>query len=161
MNKISTTNWRDVRSCLNQRDQSIETWSIHVDELAQWRPKKESLDAWLAQLQSIYNDALLVVADDAVVAVTLCLEPSTNIEMFKKPKSLTVDLLTPPSLYVLKPGLSFPSAGEEYYRVLNPSEFGCSISHGTMIGRSARSVQELESAWEFDNTIYIASRFGD
>lgn len=160
MNAPSTPSWVDVRACVDQRDRSFETWSIHVDEIAQWRPQHDSFDSWFRQLCDIYRDACLAIAGSGAVAVALSLEASAELETFTKPTGLVVDFFTPPSLYVLRTELLFPSAGEEYYRVLKPDEVGGVEPKGVVIGRSARSLQGLENGWEFDNTIYVASHFG-
>ncbi len=149
-----------LRSCIAQRDRNIETWSTHVDEIAEWAPAHQSFDEWIGQLLNLYSVACEMAVSTEVVAVALSFEPSSELTTFRNLGDIVVDFFTPPSLYILKQDLTFPSAGEEYYRVLSPIEIDRVSIKGFVIARSARSLQGLQSGWEFDNTIYVASGFG-
>ena len=98
---------------------------------------------------------------EEVVVAALSFEPSSELETIGNLADLTVDYFTPPSLYVLRQDLTFPAAGEEYYRVLKPIDINSTLPKGVVIARSARSLQAPQNGWEFDNTIYVASGFGD
>jgi hypothetical protein len=151
----------DLRTVLSQRDYTLETWSVHVDELTQWCPLSDSFEHWLEPLCLIYEEACALLVNDSVV-VALTLNPTSQLDTFNSMSTLIVDFFTPPSLYVLKAGLSFPLSGEQYYRVVPHNEIAANanmIKAGRCIVRSARSLQALERGWEFDNTLYIASKF--
>jgi hypothetical protein len=151
----------DLRSVIMQRDKSLDTWSIHVDEIKQWHPRYESFDSWFEELCDIYSEAKQIVTAPEIVVVALSFEPSVEIETFQSLQKLSIDYFTPPSLYLLKSDFAFPAAGEEYFRVLYSKEIGLSLLDSTVIARSSRTLEGLQQGWEFDNTIYISSRFGN
>jgi hypothetical protein len=148
-----------LREHLDARDKTIPAWSIHVDEVSDWRPRSESFLDWLEQALEIYRSTLTNAGRACEVVVALSLKPTTSLETFEKPISFELDFFTPPSIYVVQQGLEFPVAGEQYYRVLGADEFRVPVS-GVLVVRSARSLQAMQNGWEFDNVLYIASRFG-
>lgn len=142
------------------RDLTAEIWSIHVDEVVEWCPNSQSFNEWMQRCSDFYRLACSYADPSDVIVVALSFEPSLEIETFHRSENLLVDFFTPPSLYLLKKPLTFPSSGEEYYRLLEPSLIPASLPQGVaVVARSARSIQGLNNGWEFDNTIYIASRF--
>jgi hypothetical protein len=153
----------DLRSLIHRRDPSAKVWSIHVDQIEEWRPRRRSFKDWFNQLCAIFEQANAAVADSGVVAVTLNLAVSSELELFQYPTRVSVDFFTPPNLYVLQAGLEFPPGVEEYYRVLERDEIKYDVPNGVVIARSSRSFSARRQEFDntiYDNTIYIASRFG-
>lgn len=151
----------DLHDCIRERDRSRDNWSIHVDEVAQWCPRGNTFEEWVAQLCQLYNDVCELVPSSEVVVATLTLESTQALETFKNPANLSVDALMPPSLYILNADLEFPAEAEQYYRIVGANEISASIKKGVVIVRSARGFLEFQNDEEFDNTIYISSRFHD
>ncbi|RQP24787.1 hypothetical protein [Piscinibacter terrae] len=132
-----------------------------MDELTDWTPAGTSYADWLTELLRLWGRAKQLLQDsDAVVAV-VSFEASAELQTFPELLDVPLDAFTPPSLYLLDECLTFPPAGEQYYRVLDKAEFDALPAGGTVIARSARSMQALANSWEFDNTLYIASRFAE
>lgn len=148
-----------LQACIESRDSTTEIWSIHLDVVTEWCPRNESYSEWMQQSGDLYALACSYADPLDVVVVALSFESSTEIELFQNLKRLTVDFFTPPSLYLLRKSLLFPSCGEEYYRLLPSNVLPVLGAQCVVVARSARSLQGLENGWEFDNTIYIASRF--
>lgn len=138
-----------------------EAWSVHVDDLLEWAPASTSYAAWVPELLRLWERARQLLQGSGVVVAVISFEPSQELERFAELHELPIDFFTPPSLYLLKEHLEFPAAGEQYYRVLTTAEFDALPGGGTAIARSARSAQALANSWEFDNTLYVATKFGE
>lgn len=141
---------------------SREVWSIHVDELSEWRPSNMSYAAWAAELVGLWELAKQLLQGPGVVVAAISFEASERLETFQHLLEVPLDSFTPPSLYLLNEGLEFPAAGEQYYRVVARAEVSVAVpDQCAVIARSARSIQGMENSWEFDNTLYFASKFGE
>jgi hypothetical protein len=139
---------------------SKEVWSVHVDELTEWRPASTSYAAWVKELVRLWELVKQLLQGPGVVVAAISFEASEELETFAQVLDVPLDSFTPPSLYLLNERLEFPAAGEQYYRVLTRAEFDAPPVDGTVIVRSARSLQAMANSWEFDNTLYIATDFG-
>jgi hypothetical protein len=158
---INTNYLIDLLTWLSQWTRSSAIWTIHVDELQQWQPKSELYSEWMDQLLKLYDKACSMshATDTVVVAVSLVV--SEQLETFPKRNNLQIDFFTPPSLYLLNKALEFPASREQYFRLLNQGEFGLKIHQGVAIVRSARNFLGIAGSREFDNTLYIVSRFDE
>jgi hypothetical protein len=158
---INTNPLIDLVTWLNQWPRSSDIWTIHVDELQQWQPRNESYTEWMGQLLKLYEQACssLLAADTVVLAMSLVV--SEQLETFSNIHDLQVDFFTPPSLYLLNKGLEFPSSREQYFRLLVQDELGFPMQQGVAIVRSARNILDKAESKEFDNTLYIVSRFDE
>lgn len=106
---------------------------------------------WVAARQS--------VGDAGVVVAVVGFEASERLETFDEFPGPPVDFFTPPSLYLLRDRFGFSAAGEQYFRVLTPTEFALPPDGGVALVRSARSLQSMANRWAFDNALYITSSF--
>lgn len=152
---------RSLDEWIRSWPRSKEVWSIHVDELTDWQPTNTSHAAWVMELVKLWALARRLCQEPCVVIAALSFEASDRVRTFKNVLTVPLDVFTPPSLYLLNERLGFPAAGEQYYRILTKTEFEWLPDGSTVIARSARSVQALANNWEFDNTLYVASKFGE
>ncbi len=150
-----------LRTAVEQRDRLQDLWTIHVDELEDWKPQQASFDSWFDMLSRLYDETRHLVGDSAVVAAVFGFEVSQKLEQFERLTTLPVDFFTPPSLYILNTPLQFPSAREQYYRIINSRELQHDMKNKIVLVRSARDFHGPKDLLEFDNAIYIASHFGD
>jgi hypothetical protein len=140
---------------------SSELWTIHVDELSDWNPSETTYEAWITELVRLWALAMKLTKAPGVVIAALNFRASEHLELFSCLSSVPIDTMTPPSMYILDSSLEFPADGEQYYRVLTKTEFRGLPKEATAVVRSARSLLAVANSWEFDNTLYIAAKFGE